>query len=145
MREGYLFGRGYAHPAISQDLARRCTAAMALLSTLLARFTAITLVDVEGKSMEPTLRNGQRIWVRIFKEAPSAQRILTFRGRIILIEREQYPGILLIKRLEKVHGDLVWVEGENKDPSLAELQHDSRKFGWLSKECVRGVAIKKKL
>ena len=143
MREGYLFGRSYAHPAGSHDSSRGCTAVISLLSTLLSRFTAIALVDVEGKSMEPTLRHGQRIWVRIFKEAPSAQQVLALRGRIILIEREEYPGILLIKRLEKVHGDLIWIEGDNKDPSLAELQHDSRKFGWLPRECVRGVAIRK--
>lgn len=94
--------------------------------------------------MEPTFRNGQRIWVRLLKEAPSEERIVRFRGRVVLVEREEYPGILLLKRLEKVHGDLIWVEGDNKESDLAELQHDSRKFGWLSRECVRAVAVREK-
>ena len=94
--------------------------------------------------MEPTFRNGQRIWVRFLKEAPSEERIVRLRGRVILVEREEYPGILLLKRLEKVHGDLIWVEGDNKDAELVELQHDSRKFGWLSRESVRAVAVRKK-
>ena len=91
--------------------------------------------------MEPTLKSGERIWIRMFKESPSEARILTLRGRIILVEREEYPGILLLKRLERVHGDLIWIEGDNKDPLLVELQHDSRKFGWLPREVVRGVAV----
>lgn len=91
--------------------------------------------------MSPTFRTGQRIWVRIFKEAPSQERVVTLRGRVILAEREEYPGIYLLKRLEKVHGDLIWIEGDNKDPAIAELQNDSRKFGWLPRESVRGVVI----
>ena len=91
--------------------------------------------------MAPTFLTGQRIWVRLFKEIPSEDRVLALRGRVILVEREEYPGIFLLKRLEKVHGDLIWVEGDNKDPDIAELQHDSRKFGWISRECVRGVAL----
>lgn len=117
---------------------------MALLSNLLSSVTGLTRVEIEGRSMEPTFRTGQRIWVRLLKEAPSQERIVRFRGRVILVEREEYPGILLLKRLEKVHGDLIWVEGDNKESDLAELQHDSRKFGWLSRECVRAVAVRKK-
>jgi signal peptidase I len=105
------------------------------------RFFGFTQVEIEGNSMAPTFRTGQRIWVRLFKEIPSEDRVLDLRGRIILVEREEYPGIFLLKRLEKVHGDLIWVEGDNKDPEIAELQHDSRKFGWISRECVRGVAL----
>lgn len=91
--------------------------------------------------MAPTYRTGQRVWVRLFDGIPSESRALELRGRVILVEREEYPGIFLLKRLEKVHGNLIWVEGDNKDPEIAELQHDSRKFGWISRECIRGVAL----
>ena len=110
-------------------------------SFLLARLRGITRVEIEGNSMAPTYRTGQRIWVRLFDGIPSESRVLKLRGRVILVEREEYPGIYLLKRLEKVHGNLIWVEGDNKDPEIAELQQDSRKFGWISRECIRGVAL----
>lgn len=116
------------------DLTRR-------LIFLLSKITGLSHVEVEGESMSPTYRSGQRIWVRLFKQTPSQEGVIRLRGKVILIEREEYPGIFLIKRLEKVHGDLIWVEGDNKDVALASLQHDSRKFGWLSRQTVRGVAL----
>ena len=115
------------------DLTRR-------LLAVLTRLTGLTRVEIEGNSMSPTYRTGQRIWVKLFKEPPSEARTIALRGRVVLVEREEYPGIFLLKRLEKIHGDLIWIEGDNKDPAIAELQHDSRKFGWLSRECLRGVA-----
>jgi signal peptidase I len=108
---------------------------------ILQRVTGVTRVEVEGNSMLPTLRHGQRIWVRFYPRALSSDQVLELRGRVVLIEREEYPGIFLIKRLEKVHGDLIWIEGDNKDPVIAELQSDSRKFGWLPRESVRGQAL----
>lgn len=93
--------------------------------------------------MEPTFHHGQRIWVRMLKEAPSEERTRALRGRVVLVEREEYPGILLLKRIEKVHGDLIWIEGDNKDANVAKLQHDSRKFGWISRGSLRAVAVRK--
>lgn len=112
-----------------------------LLGTLkgaLKKITGITRVEVEGNSMLPTYRHGQRVWVKFYSETLPAKKVLQLRGQVILVEREEYPGIFLLKRLEKVHGDLIWIEGDNKDPGIAELQHDSRKFGWLPCDAVRG-------
>jgi signal peptidase I len=125
------------------DLPRGCVHPMALLSIFLSRLTGFTRVEIEGNSMEPTFHHGQRIWVRMLKEAPSEERTRGLRGRVVLVEREEYPGILLLKRLEKVHGDLIWIEGDNKDASIAKLQHDSRKFGWISRGSLRAVAVRK--
>ena len=111
------------------------------LLTIVTRVTGLTRVEVEGNSMSPTYRTGERIWVRILKDPPSQESVMKLRGRVILVERDEYPGIYLLKRLEKVHGDLIWVEGDNKDDAVTQLQHDSRKFGWLSRETVRGVAL----
>lgn len=91
--------------------------------------------------MLPTFRHGQRVWAKLYSRTLSAEQVLALRGRVVLVEREEYPGIFLLKRLEKVHGDLIWIEGDNKDPAISELQHDSRKFGWLDKSQVSGLVL----
>ena len=107
----------------------------------LSSITGLTRVEIEGRSMEPNFKSGQKIWVRLFRSTPSQEQVIQMRGQVILVEREEYPGIFLLKRLEKVHGDLIWVEGDNKDYVIAALQHDSRKFGWLSRDSIRGLAL----
>jgi signal peptidase I len=91
--------------------------------------------------MEPTLSDGQVIWVRMVKTPISRQDLERIRGRVVIVERDEMPGIYLIKRLEKVHGDLIWIEGDNKDVDLLALQHDSRKFDWLSGQTIKGYSI----
>jgi phage repressor protein C with HTH and peptisase S24 domain len=104
----------------------------------------LTRAEVSGTSMEPTLYSGERIWIRLFNGVISEEKLLELRGRVVLIERDEYPGIYLIKRLEKVHGPLLWIEGDNKDSTIESLQHDSRKFGWLPINTIKGVALKKR-
>lgn len=107
------------------------------------RLFSIERAEVKGLSMAPTLRDGQVIWVRMAKVPLSREYLEKIRGRVVIIERDEMPGILLIKRLEKVHGDLIWIEGDNKDASLLELQNDSRKFDWLLSQTIKGVAVRK--
>ncbi len=107
------------------------------------RLFSIERAEVKGLSMAPTLRDGQVIWVRMAKVPLSREYLEKIRGRVVIVERDEMPGILLIKRLEKVHGDLIWIEGDNKDASLLELQNDSRKFDWLSSQTIKGVAVRK--
>lgn len=120
------------------DVTRRL---LGILKGASKKITGITRVEVEGNSMLPTYRHGQRVWVKLYEETISAEKVLRLRGQVILVEREEYPGIFLLKRLEKVHGDLIWIEGDNKDPAIAELQHDSRKFGWLDKVQISGLIL----
>ena len=107
------------------------------------RLFSIERDEVKGLSMAPTLRNGQVIWIRMLKAPISREHLEKIRGRVVIVERDEMPGILLIKRLEKVHGDLIWIEGDNKDASLLELQNDSRKFDWLLSQTIKGVAVRK--
>lgn len=107
------------------------------------RLFSIERAEVKGLSMAPTLRDGQVIWVRMAKVSLSREYLEKIRGRVVIVERDEMPGILLIKRLEKVHGDLIWIEGDNKDASLLELQNDSRKFDWLLSQTIKGVAVRK--
>lgn len=107
------------------------------------RLFSIERAEVKGLSMAPILRDGQVIWVRMAKVSLSREYLEKIRGRVVIVERDEMPGILLIKRLEKVHGDLIWIEGDNKDVGLLELQNDSRKFDWLSSQTIKGVAVRK--
>ena len=108
---------------------------------IITRLTGLIRVEIVGDSMLPTYQSGQRIWVKIFSKPLSEERIVELQGRVVLVEREEYPGIYLLKRLDRVKGDLIWVEGDNKLPSIEPLQSDSRKFGWLSRDRLRGLAI----
>ena len=48
-------------------------------------------------------------------------------GSVVVIERESYPGILLIKRVMRADENGLWAEGDNKDAST-----DSRTWGLLA-------------
>ena len=87
-------------------------------------------VAVEGASMEPTYRDGDWLLVR-WGAKESAPTI----GGIYLFEREEQPGVLYIKRVQKLHGGLVWCEGD------APTSQDSRKWGWLPLTTIRGKVL----
>lgn len=80
-------------------------------------------VAVSGDSMLPTFRSGD--WLLVAWGD-------TFRiGDVIVVEREERPGVFLIKRLERNEGGKFWVEGDNKSIST-----DSREWG-----AVAGIEI----
>jgi signal peptidase I len=87
-------------------------------------------VVVQGESMEPTFHPKDWLLVRYryFGRKP-----LTFQiGEVVVIEREQQPGILYIKRIAKIEKDgsgqeSYFVESDNKSGT------DSRTWGYLSK------------
>lgn len=106
------------------------------------RLFSIERARVKGPSMEPTLHDGQVIWVRMAPEPISREHLERLRGRVVIVERDEMPGIYLIKRLEKVHGDLIWIEGDNKESDFGELQHDSKKFNWISRHTIKGIALR---
>lgn len=85
-------------------------------------------VAVEGASMEPALHHGDWMLVRWSVGTPSI-------GALYVVERDDQPGVLYIKRLQKSHGELHWFEGDN--PS----SQDSRRWGWLPKHCIRGKVL----
>ena len=96
-------------------------------SRTLARWGAVA---VAGASMEPTYSEGDWLCVSWFRE-PQALTV----GAIYVIEREDQPGVLYIKRLQKEHGGLAWFEGDNP------TSQDSRSWGWLPRTCVRGKVL----
>lgn len=97
----------------------------------------LTLARVSGDSMAPTFADGEILLVRIYKERPRNLRLL----QIVLVERELQPGIHYIKRIQKIHGDGYWVEGDNRDTEIQKLMNDSRTWGYLNGSEIRGRVL----
>jgi len=84
--------------------------------------------------MSPAYNNGD--WL-LFKQVTidgSGSRGLV--GKVVVIERESYPGIHFIKRVITADSSGVWVEGDNKEAST-----DSRQWGALSSNEIVGVVL----
>lgn len=79
--------------------------------------------------MEPTLRRGD--WLLVAMTRPSH----LLPGKLYVVERDEQPGVLYIKRLQKSHGRLHWFEGDNPAST------DSREWGWIEEHCIRGRVL----
>ncbi len=86
-------------------------------------------VRVEGSSMEPTFSHGDWLLV-LWVHRPFDRAVL---GSIAVIEREERPGIFLIKRIQKAHSGNYWVEGDNPQST------DSRTWGWIPGNQIVGI------
>lgn len=85
--------------------------------------------------MAPTYQDGDWLLVSWFAEGLPplvAERIL---GKVVVIEREERPGIFLVKRLQKSHGGKFWVEGDNEEST------DSRTWGWIPSNEIIGQVL----
>ena len=91
-------------------------------------FGKMGTVAVSGESMMPTYRSGD--WLVV---AWGAQFKI---GDVILVEREERPGLFLIKRLERSEGSNYWVEGDNKSIST-----DSREWGFIGPNEIVGRVL----
>ncbi len=98
-------------------------------------------VLVAGESMAPTYRDGDWLLVRITRPGvePGGLKV----GRVLLIEREEQPGVIFIKRLIDIRGDspnrhykTYWVEGDN-----TSLSQDSRTWGAITGSEILGKVL----
>jgi signal peptidase I len=92
-------------------------------------------VKVSGSSMAPTYRDGDWLLVSWFPAGLTplvGDRIL---GKVVVVERDERPGIFLVKRLQKSHGGIYWVQGDNSEST------DSRTWGWIPANEVVGVVL----
>ena len=83
--------------------------------------------------MSPTYKDGDWLLVSWFPAGLSSlvgDRIL---GKVVVVEREERPGIFLVKRLQKSHGGIYWVQGDNDEST------DSRTWGWIPGNEIVGV------
>ena len=68
-------------------------------------------VAVAGDSMAPTYIAGD--WLVVIWGGVSQP------GDVVLIERENQPGVFLLKRVIGPMEERIWVEGDNKEESTA--------------------------
>jgi nickel-type superoxide dismutase maturation protease len=91
----------------------------------------LRVVSVEGPSMVPTFRHGDRllVWLRAPRRTPRV-------GTVVLVQLPDRP--LSVKRLVAVEGDGIRVEGDNSFGST-----DSRQLGALPATALRGVVVRR--
>ena len=85
--------------------------------------------------MSPTFNDGDWLFFRVISRI-DAKRVQRLVGKVVVIERESYPGVLLIKRVTKVDQAGIWVEGDNKSAST-----DSRQWGVLGSPEICGRVL----
>ena len=88
-------------------------------------------VKVAGNSMLPRYQDGDWLVVRWHAQSEVLPTSIKL-GAVVVIERDERPGIYLIKRLQKAHGSSYWVEGDSAEST------DSRSWGAISQSEVVG-------
>ena len=83
--------------------------------------------------MSPTYKDGDWLLVSWFPDGLTSSVGDRILGKVVVIERKERPGIFLVKRLQKSHGGIYWVQGDNDEST------DSRIWGWIPGNEVVGV------
>lgn len=94
----------------------------------------LSLFQVKGESMRPFCKQGDFVLAE-------SMSYLFFRpkvGHLVVARHPQKPGMLLLKRIVREKEGRYWVEGDN-----AEKSTDSRHFGWVGKENIRGKVVRR--
>lgn len=100
-------------------------------------FFGLRRVKVAGDSMAPTYRDGDILLVKWFNSVPADVPLAT----VVVIEREEMPGIFFIKRIQKSHSGAYWVEGDNRDPVIEKRVNDSRTWGYIAASEIRAKVL----
>lgn len=82
--------------------------AIAIIVALLVRNFVFVFVKVQGSSMEPTLQDGDRLYVNKFFYTPK-------KGDIVIFEPESDPDRPYIKRVIATEGDTVFIDYDTGD------------------------------
>lgn len=88
-------------------------------------------VAVAGDSMAPTLHDGD--WLLCRRTGPA---YAVRAGDVVVVERPDRPGLLLVKRAVRREAGGWWVEGDN-----AAASDDSRLFGPVPDSLVRARVL----
>jgi len=90
---------------------------------------SVVPVAVRGDSMEPTLRDGDRVVVRRLGRAPRV-------GDVILVADPRAPARQLVKRVAAIDPRGLALAGDHPDRST-----DSRQFGPVDPRSVEGRVV----
>jgi signal peptidase I len=101
-------------------------------------FSIFGRVIVEGTSMQPTYN--PQDWLLIRYRGFGKKRLFLRLGDVVVIEREQQPGIFYIKRVSEIQEksavqESYFVRSDNDSGT------DSRTWGYLEREEIVGKVI----
>jgi len=86
--------------------------------------------------MLPAYRDGDWLFVSWIDGAAALEAVgKSILGKVVVVEREEKPGIFLVKRVQKFHGGKYWVEGDANEST------DSRSWGWITPGEIVGVVL----
>ena len=86
--------------------------------------------------MLPAYRDGDWLFVSWTEGAAGLATVgKSIVGKVVVIEREDKPGIFLVKRVQKFHSGKYWVEGDASEST------DSRTWGWISSQEIIGIVL----
>ena len=84
-------------------------------------------VVIKGDSMWPTFSDGEV--VSCSENENSDIKI----SSVAIFNHPLKQGVICVKRVKRIDGDKIFVQGDNPDPTASE---DSHNFGWISKNLV---------
>ena len=86
--------------------------------------------------MLPAYREGDCLLVSWLDSAPGLETVgNSLVSKVVVVEREERPGIFLVKRVHKFHAGNYWVQGDSDEST------DSRTWGWIPANEVVGVVL----
>ena len=88
---------------------------------------------VSGNSMQPSLKEGDIVFFKIYKEGKSEPK----PGQIVIFNHP-FKNIICIKRISVVNQNNIEVLGDN-----IKFSEDSNKFGLLNNEKIIGIVTSK--
>ncbi|HEX7042678.1 MAG TPA: S26 family signal peptidase [Patescibacteria group bacterium] len=98
-----------------------------MLKRIFQFFSPILIFKISGKSMEPTLYQGQKVLVWKYG--------LCRVGNIVVL-KNPITDLFITKRIKEIKKGKYFVVGDNKNESS-----DSRDFGWIKRENIIGKIL----
>ena len=87
-------------------------------------------VIIKGDSMWPTFSDGDTISCSEYNDSEISL------STIVVFNHPLKKGVVCVKRIKRIDGDKLFVQGDNPDPTASE---DSHNFGWIKKDSILAV------
>ena len=93
---------------------------------------SVVRVRISGDSMWPTYPEGTE-----FELLPNDSNPPSI-GDVIIANHPFHPNIQIVKRIQSIDGEMVFLIGDNPDPTASE---DSHNFGRIHLDAILGVCV----